>query len=96
MRFRGNHRLVCIGIYDLIARLLARPTDVATLVRQLGAEFARAHPPQHVRVAVLHAFQVLEVMLSEGWVRGTFDPTKPRLALETPQEGEYIHTNRDK
>ena len=31
----------------------------------------------------------------EGWVRGTFDATKPRLALTTPQEGEYIHTNRD-
>ena len=92
---RAGHRLVSVGIYDLILRLLAQPTDIATLVRQLGAEFARQHPPAHVRVAVLHAFQVLEVMLSEGWVRGTFDPTKPRLALETPQEGEYIHTNRD-
>ncbi|CAN5404389.1 hypothetical protein BH11PLA2_BH11PLA2_27890 [soil metagenome] len=92
---RDNHRLVAIGQYELLLRLLANPIDVATLLKQLQAFFAAREHPQHVGVSVKHAMQSLEVMLSEGWVKGSFNAALPRVNLVTPREGEYIHTNRD-
>jgi flavin-dependent dehydrogenase len=92
---RGNHRLVATGLYDVFVQMLAQPTDVGEVVRQLNAAFTAKMTPPHARVALQHAMQTLEVMLGEGWVRGTLDPSRPRLTLSTPREGEYIHPNRD-
>jgi hypothetical protein len=92
---RGEHRLVATGLYDVFVRMLDRPTDVGEVVRQLQGAFGAQMTAAHARVALQHAMQTLEVMVSEGWVRGTLDPARPRLTLSTPREGEYVHPNRD-
>jgi len=60
------------------------------ILQQLLPVF-RSHFPQHVDVALKKAMQALEVMVCEGWVRAELDPTRPRLHLESPREGEFIH-----
>jgi hypothetical protein len=39
--------------------------------------------------------QTLEVMAADGWVSVKYDKTRPRLALTTPEEGDFIHKNRE-
>jgi hypothetical protein len=48
-----------------------------------------------VKLLVHHALQALEVLVLEGWVQGSVKPGLPYLKLETPVEGDIIHTNRD-
>ncbi|MCA9637076.1 MAG: tryptophan 7-halogenase, partial [Myxococcales bacterium] len=92
---RGEARLALTGMYKVIVDLLARgPVDAQGLVTTLQRAFAR-QGPQQAALLVQHALQALEVMLSEGWVRGRNDPRRGRISLETPDEGPRIHANRD-
>jgi hypothetical protein len=38
---------------------------------------------------------VLEVMVAEGWVKASVDPSRPRLGLKSPRVGALIHPHRD-
>jgi hypothetical protein len=52
------------------------------------------HPSQH-DTALRTALYVLEVLVNEGWVTGTFDARFSRLSLSSPREGALLHKNRD-
>lgn len=93
---RDNNRLIATGIYGLLLQLLAQPTDVATLLKNLQITFYSSPATRgHMRTAIQHAVTTLEVMLNEGWVVGTLDPSRARLNLQTVTEGEFVHANRD-
>ena len=36
---------------------------------------------------------MLEIMVGEGWVKASLDPTKPRLNLSTPSEGLTVYSS---
>ncbi|MCB9679290.1 MAG: tryptophan 7-halogenase [Alphaproteobacteria bacterium] len=91
---RGERRLILASLAALVAQLTERRITAPALMQALQQALAAQLPPAHVRVAIHHAVQVLETMLSEGWVRGELDPTVGRLSLTTPDEGEIIHTHR--
>ena len=44
---------------------------------------------------VHHLLQALELMLNDGWLKGSRDPKRPGIDLSTPMEGRVIHTNRE-
>ncbi len=57
--------------------------------------FQQHQPAENPKIALHHALQALEVLLVEGWIKGTLDRRKSRLKLSTPEEGMIIHKNRD-
>ena len=93
--FRGSKRLPVTGLYEILMEHLSKPTDIGTIYNALGQGFARSYSPKHAQLALTKAIQTLEVMVSEEWVKAKFDKKKPKLDLDTPDEGGIIHKNRD-
>lgn len=91
--FRGSHRLPVTGMYGLLLQVLRHASDIETIFRDLIAIIRIKFPAAHARVAFRQAIQVLEIMVSEGWVKASLDPGKPRLNLSTPGEGLTIYSS---
>lgn len=92
---RGERRLALSGLFATLVKLLRQPTDIATIHNSLQKTFAQQLEPQHTRVAMQHHMQALEVMISDGWVVGKFDPRKSKLSMTTPDEGLHIHKHSE-
>lgn len=93
--YRGERKLVVTGMFALVVAGLQRTQDAVTLMQLMRNTIAKQLPEEHVQVALHHALQALETMISEGWVVGRLDPNRPRIELDTPDEGSIIHRNRD-
>jgi flavin-dependent dehydrogenase len=91
---RGGKRLVLTGLFELLVDLLRQVSDMESIYRTLMQTFQATRTPTHARVAMQHAVQCLEVMLTDGWVIGKLDKKKARLSLDTPEEGGLIHWQR--
>ena len=78
-------------MYELIVKILERTGDAAGILQHIVNVCRKQFPPGHVKVGINHALQALEVMLSEGWVRGAVDPARPRLQVTIPEEGHDFH-----
>ncbi len=92
---RGNKRLVLQGFFGILVELIKRERD---LVRIMEAVTARCHADGNGINADFYqkqALQALEVMINDGWVEASLDPKRPRITLDTPVEGQIIHTNDD-
>lgn len=92
---RGPHRLPLTGVFETLVLLLRKTSDVGVIFHSLQRALNESLGPAHVTVGMQHYIQVLEVMIAEGWVVGTLDARKPKLAVTTPDEGKLIHANRD-
>jgi flavin-dependent dehydrogenase len=90
---RGNYRLPIIGMYGLLIQILTYASDIETIFNDLIALLKTRFPPSQARVAFRQAIQVLEIMVGEGWVKTSLDPTKPRLNLSTPSEGLTVYSS---
>jgi flavin-dependent dehydrogenase len=91
--FRGNYRLPFTGMYGLLLQVLRYASDIETIFKDLIDLIKSRFPAAHARVAFRQAIQVLEIMVSEGWVKASLDETKPRLNLSTPVEGLTIYSS---
>ncbi len=87
---RDGNRLPVTGLNELLIQILLRHSDISEILGQLTAFFKKNSQGIPLRQMVGHAFQPFEVMVAEGWVTGSFDPTRPRLDLKTPRNGESI------
>jgi len=91
---RDGRHLPVVGMYEVLVKVLERTGDAATILNHLLSLCRAQLPPEHVRTGLNHALQALEVMVSEGWVKGTFDALRPRMKIFFPEE-RMIHPNRD-
>lgn len=92
---KSGHRLVMVGMYKILYDLLQHTTDVATIYETLMKGFGSRFSREHAQVAMQHALQCLEVMVSEGWIIGGVNKKRPMLVLDTPERGLLVHENRD-
>lgn len=92
---KGDQRLPLTGMYKILVDQLRQGSDIGTLYKGLQRGFAQTLVPQHAQVALTQAVQTLEVMVSEGWVDAKLSKKKPKLDLNTPDEGGMIHLNKD-
>jgi len=86
---------VLVGMYGLLHDLIAAESDVATIYGKLQQHFAALPSKLHAQVAMKHALQCMEVMLTEGWLKGKVNKKRPMLKLESPTSGTMIHGNDD-
>jgi hypothetical protein len=92
---RSGKRLPLVGFYELLTKCLKRSSDVETIMQTLSATVEKQFGAAEQQAMFLHAMQVLEVMVAEGWVRASLDPKRPRLGLASPRVGELIRPHVD-
>lgn len=91
---RGDKQLKHLGVQGMLIDALQESSDVERIVEHLRAQFGLQMPQEHVAVAMQHAMQTLEVMVSEYWVLASVKKGRPTLDLRTPLEGKNIRTRR--
>lgn len=92
---RDGKRLPMVGFYAVLVECLRRASDIETVVGMLGQMVQKQFHTAERQAMLLHAMQVLEVMVAEGWVKATLDPTRPRLNMSSPRVGELIRPHVD-
>jgi hypothetical protein len=94
---RENATMPIVGAYAMWIKILERCTDINDMCRMAMHHFQkeRGMTPAHANFELQQAIQALEVMLLEGWVIGTYDPTKPRLTIKSKGGDNMIHKNHD-
>ncbi|MGF1490558.1 MAG: NAD(P)/FAD-dependent oxidoreductase [Prochloraceae cyanobacterium] len=92
---KGERRLPITGLYGLLVNILSRSSEIEQIYRQLLTMLNSRFSSQHARVALHQALGCLEVMITEGWVKGSLNPQKPKLEISIPIEGALIHTHRE-
>ncbi len=92
---RGVTRLPVTGLFANILDILNTRDDINAVVQGMQQAAVQLRGQTLPELAFAQLIQALELMISEGWVQGSFDPTLGRLQLNSPMEGESIHSNRD-
>ncbi len=92
---RGPRRLPLCGLFERVATALNGANKLSQLLPRLEAQATLMAGEMQPELAMHHLVQALEVMVSDGWVRTRLDPREPRLQLDTPYEGNTIHSNED-
>ncbi len=91
---RGATRLPATGLYKAVVQLVQRYGDITSVYDNLTALARQQLPAADVPGAVVRAMQILEVLVYQGFIAASYDPSKPRLRVQT-QQSELIHPNQD-
>lgn len=91
---RDGKLLPLVGFYALWHSLLARESSLEGLLPLLLAALRQSVPADHLQSALFRAFEALEVMVGDGWVRTAFDPTRSRLEVSAPVNGQIMYWDR--
>ena len=92
---RGNKRLVLQGFFGVLVDLIKRERDLVRIIEGVTALCHAEGKGVDADFYQKQALQALEVMINDGWVEASLDPKRPRIELDTPVEGQLIHTNDD-
>src|SRR5262249_41387396 len=93
--FKNGHRLPVTGLYELVVRVLERTSDIETILKTLIVNIRMKTRPPLDQTILSYAMSVLEVLVSEGWVDASFDPSRPKLSIGTGKGGRVIGPHRD-
>src|SRR5262249_18321095 len=86
---RGGRRLPLVGLYGLLVEILKKTSDASAMLQAVAS--AISTKPVVERGPVFgYAFQMLEGLVAEGGVTASLAPTKPRLGIASPREGDHI------
>lgn len=88
---RDGKRLPLEGFYALWVMLISQAAYIGTILPHLVAALRRSYPPEHMNIGLTKSFEVLEVMVSEGWVKATLDPALNRLQLSAQDNGKILY-----
>jgi flavin-dependent dehydrogenase len=92
---RNGTRLPVTGLFAVIIEILRKGDDINNVVSRMKHAAASMREQMVPDLAFAQLIQALELMLSDGWVKGAFDPALGRLQLSSPREGDNIHSNSD-
>jgi flavin-dependent dehydrogenase len=91
--FRKGARLPLTGVYEVVFKLLEKTDDITSFVQSLQRYALSRFQGVDRGVVVKESLQALEILVSEGWVEASLDPSRPRLQLSTPKEGGIIRSH---
>jgi len=92
---KGDRRLPITGLYGLLVNILSRTSQIEQIYRQLVTMLNSRFSAQNAKFALHQALSCLEVMVTEGWVKGSVNPEKPKLEISIPIEGVHHHTHKE-
>ena len=94
---RGEQRLPLAGYYGVMVRVLEQTSDIAEIVKRLGAWVGRQFPDASDASRSLHlsyCIQSLEVMIEEYWVTRSVNKKRPMLTVST-ENSRYIRSSEE-
>jgi hypothetical protein len=92
---RDSARLPLTGFYGQMYAILCQYRYVDQIATALQNWIQSSGIPAHSHTAYAHgAFQCLETMVAQGWVRASHTAGRAALAMQTPDEGEIVYTER--
>jgi len=93
---RGIHTLPLVGPAALLVEALKKTLTIDEVLQALRNAYHQRLPPDKAEIFVQQAVQVLEVMLIDGWVKGSLRKGKgaTRLNIRQPKNA-MIHENED-
>ncbi len=93
---RGSNRLPRAGLYEAVIQSLVRTNDIVPMFQILEAYRAQRLPSLDRANFLSNAVQAMDAMVSEGWIKASFDPTKPMMkhsgvhTIRTTEESKRI------
>lgn len=90
---RGDKRLLMVGPLGLAAKLVPKYPNTSALLAEFKRGFVAQMGPGAAAQASYHGVQALELLISEGWVRGSVDPSQPFVRITTPDNGVGVHAH---
>lgn len=93
--WRDGNMLPHAGLFGILVDALRQRSDLEGLVEELKAHFEKNPWLPVMRDNLRYTFHVLETMVVNGWVKASYNPLKPPLKFDTPDESDCIHVNRD-
>jgi hypothetical protein len=90
MLCKGDRELPVVRGFRTMLDILQKETELEPIIRALRNVSAKMGP-----IMALGALEALEMMLKDGWVTGSFDPSKPLLRPEDIPRTPAIDWNHD-
>jgi flavin-dependent dehydrogenase len=87
---REGRRLPLVGVSELVVRALERSSDAQAILAAIVQTVRSQYAPPRDKAAIRAAMNVLEVLVSEGWVEAALDPSRPRLHLASAANSRII------
>jgi hypothetical protein len=87
---REGKRVALTGITHIVLLALSKAIDITTIIQIIQQILAAKVPVDHQPTVLEQALQMLEVLVSEGWVTTSLDESMPRLNISSPREGQLI------
>ncbi|MGE3182490.1 MAG: NAD(P)/FAD-dependent oxidoreductase [Phycisphaerae bacterium] len=92
---RKGQTLAEVGIQKFVIEALRQTNEAGKFMQVLAALVAKRYPkPEEHKVAVHHAVQVLEALAQQYWVICDTKKKHPAMRISSPEEGQYIHSDR--
>ena len=87
---REGKRLPQTTGYQAVITVLKAAPDLAHVLHNLEVYRVREHPETPPEAWKRLFFQFLETMLSDGWVKGRYDPSLPHFASQDVEPGALV------
>jgi len=87
---KGKTELPVFGGFRTMLEILQKETELGGIIQRLRQVVSTMGP-----IVALSALEALEVMLKDGWISGSYDPTKPLLRPEDIPRTPNIDWNKD-
>ena len=92
---RDGKSLSMVGVYWYLVKALKKASDLEGVFSHLNVSLAGLGSRQSPRERMGFALEALETLVLDGWVKPSYDPSRPLPQLKVDSESKMIHTNRD-
>jgi flavin-dependent dehydrogenase len=91
---RDGKRLAITGMTQLLILALEKLNDIAGIIDAMLGILRDKMDAAYHPLALKQAMQVLEVLVTDGWVEASLNPMLPMLNVGSPREGVMVQTRQ--
>ncbi|MDG2021520.1 MAG: NAD(P)/FAD-dependent oxidoreductase [Phycisphaerales bacterium] len=92
---RGQNRLPMTGIFKVVVDILEQESRIDRIHKMILEYYGGPNQKNGHLSPIKIAVQAMEAMINEGWVIAKIDKKSAKMAINRPEENDFIHTNRD-
>lgn len=91
---RDGKRLPTVGMFNIVHQILNKKSDI-TEIRSAIVKVCQKHYGQSAPLHMMLCFQCLESMVNDGWVKASYDPTRPTINFKSSATSGNFVPNTD-
>ncbi len=91
---RGDKLLPVQGMFAVVLKVLETTSDAERVI-QGCLEAMRLNGGTNIKAGYLMFMEVIETMIHDGWIEADYNPKRPLMRMETPEEMRTMHPNKD-